>query len=132
MKAIKLILTAFVSLTAIGGGIALMIGIEDNRFPLTWLDETPFTSYFIPGLILAGIVGGMHLFSFIQILRKKNHFIPLLVSSFALIGFITVEMIILKQSPPAPTIIELFYISVGLVILLLAIFHKKTIPKNRD
>jgi hypothetical protein len=81
MKAIKLILTAFVSLTAIGGGIALMIGIEDNRFPLTWLDETPFTSYFIPGLILAGIVGGMHLFSFIQILRKKKPF-------YSLAGFI--------------------------------------------
>jgi hypothetical protein len=125
MRTTKLILTAFLSLTAIGGGIALMLGMEDNRFPLSWLDETPFTSYFFPGLILACIVGGSHLFSFIQILRKKDHFFSLIVSSLVLIGFINVEMIILKQSPPAPTIIELFYIAIGLINILLAVFDRR-------
>lgn len=49
---------AFVGLTAVGGDIALATGLEGNRFPPEYLDRTPFESYVILGLILAGIVGG--------------------------------------------------------------------------
>ncbi len=37
------LLTGFVALTAIGGGIAMLVGAEAERFPLEWLQGTPFT-----------------------------------------------------------------------------------------
>jgi len=48
----------FVALTAVGGGIALVAGLEGGRFPPEMLGETPFGSYVVPGLILAAVVGG--------------------------------------------------------------------------
>jgi hypothetical protein len=53
------LLTGFIALTAIGGGIALLIGIEGERFPLEWLQGTPFTDYTIPALLLALVVGAV-------------------------------------------------------------------------
>ncbi len=50
-------LEALVSLTGIGGGFALASGLEGGRFPLGLLHSTPFSSYVIPGLILAVFVG---------------------------------------------------------------------------
>lgn len=45
-------------MTAIGG-IALVTGLEEGRFPLEMLRRTPpFGTYVIPGIILAGVVGG--------------------------------------------------------------------------
>ena len=52
------VLEALVSLTGIGGGFALASGLEGGRFPLGLLHGTPFSSYVIPGLILAVFVGG--------------------------------------------------------------------------
>jgi len=47
-----------VALTAVGGGIALSTGLEGDRCPPELLNRTPFTSYVVPGILLAGIVGG--------------------------------------------------------------------------
>lgn len=55
---VLLTLDAFVALTALGGGVALVAGLEEGRFPLEWLRGTPFTSYTLPGLLLAALVGG--------------------------------------------------------------------------
>jgi hypothetical protein len=44
--------------TAVGGGTALATGLESDRFPAEMLRGTQFGSYVIPGLILAGVVGG--------------------------------------------------------------------------
>jgi hypothetical protein len=49
---------AFAAVTAVGGGLALVTGLEGDRFPADWLRGTPFSSYVVPGLILAGVVGG--------------------------------------------------------------------------
>lgn len=51
-------LNGFTALTAVWGGIALMTGAKGERFPARLLEGTPFDSYTIPGLILAGVVGG--------------------------------------------------------------------------
>ena len=55
-KDIILALLSFNAVTAVGGGIMLMTGgIEP---PSAWLQNSVFASYFIPGLILASLVGG--------------------------------------------------------------------------
>jgi len=60
---------AFNALSAIGGGIALLAGTSKDgvlieaggqaRFPLEWLQDTPFSDYTIPALILTIGVGGV-------------------------------------------------------------------------
>jgi hypothetical protein len=47
-----------VALTAIGGGLALVLGLEQANYGAELLETTPFTSYLRPGLILAIVVGG--------------------------------------------------------------------------
>jgi hypothetical protein len=52
------VVDAFAAVTAVGGGTALATGLESDRFPAEMLRGTQFGSYVIPGLILAGVVGG--------------------------------------------------------------------------
>jgi hypothetical protein len=58
VQVVLVIVDAVVGVTAAGGGIALAAGLEGGRYPARWLKGTPFSSYLIPGLILAVVVGG--------------------------------------------------------------------------
>ncbi|MEL6705455.1 MAG: hypothetical protein AAFP15_14380, partial [Bacteroidota bacterium] len=50
--------SAFHGLTATGGGLAMLTGLE--RFPAAWLRGTPFRTYTVPALLLTGVgVGGL-------------------------------------------------------------------------
>ncbi len=53
---LALVLDLFVAFWPFAGGIGMMGGGVD--LPSEWLDGTPFADYFIPGLILFGVVGG--------------------------------------------------------------------------
>jgi hypothetical protein len=118
------LLTGFVALTAIGGGVALLVGVEGNRFPLEWLRGTPFGTYTVPALILAGVVGGSALVACITLFTRPSFgWRAALVSGILMMGFIAVEVLILQQEPPGPTLIEWFYFGLGLVIAALATYH---------
>src|SRR5437588_7473641 len=52
------VLEAFVALSAVAGGIALLTGTFAQGIPVAWLQGTPFSDYTIPGLVLAIVVGG--------------------------------------------------------------------------
>jgi hypothetical protein len=55
-------LSAFSGLSAIAGGIELLVWWRGSRFfPLELLRHTPFHTFVIPGVILAGVVGGTSL-----------------------------------------------------------------------
>ena len=124
------IVTAFVALTAIGGGLALFFGLEASRFPVEWLQGTPFMDYTIPGLILAIAVGGSSLAATVLIFARNPAY-PLvsMISGCLLVGFIIVEVLILKQVPPGPTVTELFYFVIGGLIILGALYVR--IAENR-
>jgi hypothetical protein len=47
----------FLALSAIAGGFGLLTGGID--LPQEWLDDTPFNSYAIPGVVLLVVVGGV-------------------------------------------------------------------------
>ncbi len=61
------ILFSFAALNAFGGGWYGMAGAEG--VPVEWLNGTPFTSYFIPSLILFVIVGGAFLAAAVSFFR---------------------------------------------------------------
>lgn len=121
------IITGFIAVTAIGGGIALLSGAEDGRFPLEWLQGTPFKSYTIPALLLTFIVGGSSLLACIAIFRNlKAGILSSLTAGIVMVGFIVVEVLILNQTPPGPTPIEMMYFGLGLITFLLAGFLWRT------
>ncbi len=99
-RGVRLILVgleAFVALTSIVYGVGLAVG--GVRFPLAWLQGTPFNDYVIPGLVMAIIVGGSSLLAAATILIGSE--VGVLVSTFAgllLIGFEVVEVAIVDRN----------------------------------
>ncbi|MDQ1286509.1 MAG: hypothetical protein QG622_74 [Actinomycetota bacterium] len=113
-----LVLDGFVAVTAIGGGAALATGAEGTRFPVDWLRRTPWTSYLIPGLILACVVGGSAVGAWIAVVRRRpSAGAATSVAAVLLAGQILGEVILLAQPGPiTPT--EVFYLVVAAGMLL--------------
>jgi len=132
-----LALDGFAALTAIGGGIALMTGLEGDRFPLEMLRGTPFSSYLLPGLILAVCVGGSAGVAAVAILRSP----PVgaaasLLAGVVMMGWIAGEILLLDQ-PSEPTGIEAFYfvlslLMAGVGLLVWQVERRKRTREVRD
>lgn len=134
MKKLSLILSAFITgfiaLTAIGGGIALLVGAEGGRFPLEWLQGSIFKDYTMPALLLAVVVGGTSLAACIAVIRKARLSRWLLwLAGGAMMGFIIGEILILKQVPPGPTPIEIFYFALGLLVFLFSFAFRPAVRR---
>lgn len=115
---------AFAGLTAVGGGIALATGLEGDRFPPEYLEGTPFSSYVLPGLILAGIVGGSATVAAVVTLRSEKVGGPTSVLAGAIMmGWILGELLILNQ--PSWTWIELFYFALGATMAALGLVVRR-------
>ncbi|MDF2449549.1 MAG: rane protein [Bacteroidota bacterium] len=72
MKIIRIFLgclLAFIALNAFGGGYYGLSGAES--IPLSWLEGSPFTSYFIPGVFLFVVVGGMCALSSVLVFKNS-------------------------------------------------------------
>ncbi|MEM8968706.1 MAG: hypothetical protein AAGE93_19980 [Bacteroidota bacterium] len=113
------LITAFMALTAIGGGIAIITRVD--KFPLAWLRSTLFRSYTIPALILSVIVGGSSLVAAI-LYFASNPVYPVyaMLAGLIMVGFILVEIRILDQGNPGATRIELFYLTLGAAVFILS------------
>jgi len=110
----------FVALTAIGGGIALLAGLESSeRVPPEWLHGTPFGNYVIPGLILSVVVGGSAaIATFATYVSRSTGGAVSILAGVLLMGFIGVEVAILDQ-PTRWTGTEVVYFITGFVMILL-------------
>ncbi len=109
------LLCGFVALTAIGGGIAMLVGAD--RFPAEWLKGTLFPDYMLLALVLAVVVGGSALVAAVTAFTRRASAAPAsMVAGLLLVGYILVEVAVLKQVPPGPTPIEWMYLALGLVI----------------
>lgn len=98
-------LTGLIAVTAIAGGLALIIGSLIPGAsgaivpPPEYLRNSPFTSYIVPGLILAIVVGGSHTVAFIALLRRaRSAGIITAVAAYALLIWIFVQMMFIPFS----------------------------------
>ncbi|MBK8170681.1 MAG: hypothetical protein IPK60_10125 [Sandaracinaceae bacterium] len=57
-RRVTVALASFSALSALAGGFALLLTPNGGAAPLSLLEHSPFTSFLIPGLILAFVVGG--------------------------------------------------------------------------
>lgn len=121
IRIIIAILTGFIALTAIGGGIAMLTGADP--FPPAWLAGTPFTDFTIPALLLAIGVGGSALLAAVLVLRPgRAGLLATQAAGLIMAGYIVGEVLLLKQTPPGPTWIELLYFGLGLTIFALGAY----------
>jgi len=122
--------TAFNALSAIGGGIALLAGTYKDgvlieaggraQFPLEWLQNTPFSDYTIPALILTIGVGGSSLIAAVLVFTgREEGVLASVVAGLIMVGFIVGEVVMLKQGI---SWIEGLYSGLGLLISGLAAY----------
>ncbi len=121
---------AFTALSAIGGGIVLLLGTYQDgvlreaggrgQFPLEWLHNTPFSDYTIPALILAIGVGGSSLIAAVLVFTgREEGELASVVAGLIMAGFTVVEVVMLRQGV---SWIEGLYFGLGLLISGLAAY----------
>ncbi len=110
-------LDAFAAVTAVGGGLALVTGMEGDRFPDMMLEGTPFRSYLVPGSLLAGVVGGSASLAALATVRNPHAGGRASVLAGAvMMGWIAGEHRILRQQPSRGAWMEVFYFLAGLLM----------------
>jgi hypothetical protein len=122
IRIVLLVIEAFVGLSALGGGIAILQGVVFGFvLPLSWLAGTPFSDYTIPGLALVIVVGGSALLAAATVFIERER--AVLVSMMAglfMAGYEVVEMVSIdsKFGDALPTFLglQLFYFVLGLAV----------------
>ncbi|MBL7718599.1 MAG: hypothetical protein JNL72_07175 [Flavipsychrobacter sp.] len=111
-----------VALNALGGGYYGMSGAKG--IPLSWLDGSPFHSYFIPALVLFVGVGGSCAVSFVAVLRGASFArMAALLSGLLLLGWILVQVSIIGYvSWLQPAMI------VAAIVILALVWHLPGLP----
>jgi hypothetical protein len=109
------VLAAFIALTAIPGGAAILA--EWERFPQVWLEGTPFPDYTIPAWLLSGGVGGTALIAAVLGLRRHRWAgVAGMVAGIVMTGFIVGELVFLNDDALWPHWLEWLYLGLGLLL----------------
>lgn len=87
-------LLAFLALNAFGGGYYAMAGAEG--VPVEWLQGSPFSDYFYPGVILFMVVGGGFLLASIAIFAGYKYDIYFSYAAIMIVaGWLIVQVAII-------------------------------------
>ena len=119
------VIEAFIGLSAIQGGIALLRGAFDQYVPVAWLAGTPFSDYTIPGLVLVIVVGGSALLAAATVfIHREWAVLVSVLAGLLMVGFVVVEAVSLdsKVGNVLPTVLvpQLLYFVLGLAVFGLA------------
>ena len=120
------VIEAFIGLSAIQGGIALLRGAFDQWVPVAWLAGTPFSDYTIPGLVLVIVVGGSALLAAVTVfIHREWAVLVSMLAGLLTAGYEVVEVVSLdsKVGNAFPTVlgVQLLYFVLGLAIFGLAV-----------
>ena len=116
---ILIVLTFFLAIPAILGGISLLIGFGSP--PVEMLQGSLFNNWIIPGLALMLIVGGSALFAAVLLLRKSKY--ALLASTTAgtiIMFFEFVEALTIGSPAGVAFTLQVIYFGVGTLMIVLA------------
>jgi hypothetical protein len=101
------ILVAFLALTTVAGGIGLLTGAIAPGLEL--LQGSPFSSYTIPGLALAIIVGGSALIATILLVRRHRWgALACGVTGIGIVIFEIVEVLSIGSDPGVARNLQIF------------------------
>lgn len=126
---------AFVAVTALAGGLALILGSISPTLgtvlipPDDYLAGSPFDSYVVPGLALAVLVAGPQAAAFVAVLRRHRASESMAAGAgFACLIWIFVQMIYIPFSPLQAIYFLLGLLELGLTLVLLGVFDFATHP----
>ncbi len=118
MKFLRVALTVllfFLSITAVLGGIALMVNFYAP--PVETLQGSIFPSFFLPGLALSLIVGGSALFAAILLIRQSKYALVFAATAGVIIMFFEFVEVLVIGAPTGPSLVmQLAYFGLGIVI----------------
>lgn len=130
-RVLLLIVQAFVGVTAVAGGVALILGAAVPSLatvlspPVAYLDGSPFTSYLVPGEILAILLGGVHLAAFWMLLRRHSSaLVWAAVAAFDAAIWIFVQMVIIPFSFLQAVYFVAALAEFGLLLLCLGLLRR--------
>ena len=108
----------FVALNAFGGGYYGLSGAKD--IPTQWLNGSPFTSYFVPSLILFFIVGGSCFLAAIAVFKRHRlGKIMAFISGVIMLVWISVQLFIIgyvSWMQPAITLAAVFVLTLSILL----------------
>ncbi|HTS44719.1 MAG TPA: hypothetical protein VMH01_10005 [Puia sp.] len=117
MKVLLILLNTLVAITAIisGGMMMAQPAGSSLHLPATMLETTPFHNYFIPGLLLACITGGINLLAVVyNLMRHKNRYNWSMAGALVLIGWIIAQLLLTGQW----NWVQVFFLGIGILIVL--------------
>ena len=124
-----LVVQALVAVTAVAGGIALILGATVPSLasvlvpPNEYLVGSPFASYLVPGILLAALLGGIHVIAFVTTLRRTRAYLFIAAATgFGMLIWVFVQMIFIPFSPLQALYFALGLAEVGLVMVILGLF----------
>lgn len=121
MKKLLITLLLFLGITAAAGGVQL-IRTNGMGMPISSLQNTPFSSFVIPGLILLFIVGGTSLLAaFLHIKNHKYAIEASVTAGFGIQIWIFTELMMI----PHASFLQAIYFSLGIIILILSMLQLK-------
>lgn len=114
---------AFVALTSIVCGVGLAVGVI--QFPPEFLQDSPFSNYTLPGLLMAIVVGGSALWAAVALGAGRSSALALAaLAGLILLLFEVVEITVIDRNTGAwlPLVVTLqaAYSALGLIIVGLA------------
>lgn len=115
-------LEVFLSVGALGGGVALVLGSRGEiiPLPLSALKGSPFETYFVPGLILFGVIGlGPLLAALLVWLRHPLAPLATVVTGVVLLTWLAVEIAIIGYTNDPP--LQPFYLLLGAAITVIGL-----------
>lgn len=120
MKTLLFILVSFVAVTATISGLIIISNPNNGgiiNLSANLLKETPFKNFFIPGLVLTVIVGGINLLAvFYNIQRHANRYNWAMAGGAMLSVWVIVQMILIRSF----SWLQFLYLGVGLLTILTA------------
>ncbi|WP_433874527.1 hypothetical protein [Sinomonas atrocyanea] len=125
------VLTAVGGVTALAGGATLVWGslsvsrVDWATPPETMLVGSPFSSYLVPGLLLALVIGGTQITAAAMLLRRaRGAALATAVAGYGLLIWIFVQMIVIPFSPLQAIYFAWGAAEVGLLLVALGLFRR--------
>lgn len=119
MKIFLFILVSFIAITSTFSGLMMMRDPSGDtlNLPVQLLQPTPFRNYFVPGILLAGVVGLVNIAAvYANIMRSSTRYNWSILGGIAITGWIVVQMILIQSMHW----LHFIYLCAGLLIILIA------------
>jgi hypothetical protein len=131
-RVVLLVVQGFVAVTAVAGGVALVLGATIPALhtmlvpPDQYLQGTPFSGYLVPGILLAVVLGGIHILAFVALLRRwTGHVLLAACAAFATLIWIFVQMVFIPFSFLQAVYFVAGLAEAGLVMAMLGILSRR-------